>query len=234
MFFSSRHFWSINVSLLNKSKKVKVKKWKWRDIRPSMVTHTQNLGSAINPLKVHTHSSEHTPWTHTGAVGIHLCCGARGAVGGSVPCSRAPQSWYWGWRECCTFTVCDGVNRGSMQIHLQSFIRRHGQKQAGSKHQQTGMAQARQKSNPRTDEREIQDRQKIRKQTIRQHDVTRLRLELELETRTGNCLRKVAITRRAINAKQYSAIRKSKSMAYKVYLIGCSCVCNQCNGWWEM
>ncbi len=21
-----------------------------------------------------------------------------------VPCSRAPQSWYWGWRECCTFT----------------------------------------------------------------------------------------------------------------------------------
>ncbi len=21
-----------------------------------------------------------------------------------VPCSRAPQSWYWGWREHCTFT----------------------------------------------------------------------------------------------------------------------------------
>ncbi len=29
------------------------------------------------------------------------CCGARGAVGGSVPCSR---SWCWRWRECCTFT----------------------------------------------------------------------------------------------------------------------------------
>ncbi len=84
----------------------------------------------------------------------------------------------------------------------------------------------------RQDEREIQDRKKIRKQTIRQHDVTRLRLELE--TRNGNWLRKVAITRRAINAKQYSAIRKRKSMAYKVCLIGCSCVCNQCNGWWEM
>ncbi|GAA6083699.1 uncharacterized [Tachysurus ichikawai] len=27
------------------------------------------------------------------SVGSHLCCGARGAVGGSVPCSRAPQSW---------------------------------------------------------------------------------------------------------------------------------------------
>ncbi len=69
-------------------------KWKWRDIRPSMVTHTRNLCSAFNPSKVHTHR-EHTP----GAVGSHLCCGARGAVGGSVPCSRAPQSWYWGWRE---------------------------------------------------------------------------------------------------------------------------------------
>uniref|UniRef100_A0A672NBY8 Palmitoyltransferase n=1 Tax=Sinocyclocheilus grahami TaxID=75366 RepID=A0A672NBY8_SINGR len=43
---------------------------------------------------------EHTP----GAVGSHLCCGARGAVGGSVPCSRAPQSWYLRWRERCTFT----------------------------------------------------------------------------------------------------------------------------------
>ncbi len=34
-------------------------------------------------------------------MGSHLCCRA---VGGSVPCSRAPQPWYWGWRECCTFT----------------------------------------------------------------------------------------------------------------------------------
>ncbi len=80
-------------------------KWKWRDIRPSMVTHTRNLCSAINPSKVHTHSSEHTHREHTpGAVGSHLCCGARGAVGGSVPCSRAPQSWYWRRREHCTFT----------------------------------------------------------------------------------------------------------------------------------
>ncbi len=37
-----------------------------------------------------THSSEHTP----GAVGSHLCHGARGVVWGSVPCSRATQSWY--------------------------------------------------------------------------------------------------------------------------------------------
>ncbi len=75
--------------------------WKWCDIRPSMVTHTLNFCSAINPHKVCTHTAvnTHTP----GAVGNHLCCGAWGAVGGSVPCSRAPQS-YWGWRERCTFT----------------------------------------------------------------------------------------------------------------------------------
>ncbi len=48
----------------------------------------------------HTHTHrEHTP----AAVGSQ-CFGARGAVGGSVPCSRAPQSWYWRWRERCTFT----------------------------------------------------------------------------------------------------------------------------------
>ncbi len=32
----------------------------WRDILPSMVTHTRNLCSAFNPSKVHTHSSEQT------------------------------------------------------------------------------------------------------------------------------------------------------------------------------
>ncbi len=50
------------------------------------LTHPKCTHTAVN---THTHR-EHTP----GAVGSHLCCGARGAVGGSVPCSRAPQSWY--------------------------------------------------------------------------------------------------------------------------------------------
>ncbi len=55
----------------------------------------------ILPIQVHTHR-EHTP----GAVGSLLCCGARGAVGGSVPCSRVSlQSWYWGWRERWLFTT---------------------------------------------------------------------------------------------------------------------------------
>ncbi len=37
----------------------------WRDIRPSIVTHTLNLCSAFNPSKVHTHSSEHTHTVNT-------------------------------------------------------------------------------------------------------------------------------------------------------------------------
>ncbi len=74
-----------------------------------MVTHTQNWCSAFNPSKcthtqqwvVNTHRHcEHTP----GAVGSH-CSSAQGAIGGSVPCSREPQSWYWRWRECCSFTI---------------------------------------------------------------------------------------------------------------------------------
>ncbi len=41
-------------------------KWrKWIDMWPSMVTHTRNLCSAINPSKVHTHSSEHTHTVNT-------------------------------------------------------------------------------------------------------------------------------------------------------------------------
>ncbi len=40
-------------------------KWKWRDIRPSMVTHTRNLCSAFIPSKVHTHSSEYTHTVNT-------------------------------------------------------------------------------------------------------------------------------------------------------------------------
>ncbi len=55
-------------------------------------THTVNTHTQwTHTHTVNTHSSEHTQqWTHT-AVGSHLCCGARGAVGGSMPCSRAPR-----------------------------------------------------------------------------------------------------------------------------------------------
>ncbi len=36
----------------------------------------------------------HPKWTHTRSSG-QPCYSARGAVGGSVSCSRTPQSWYW-------------------------------------------------------------------------------------------------------------------------------------------
>ncbi len=54
-------------------------KWRQSDIRPLMVTHTQNSCSAFT----------HPKCTHTapGAVGSHVCYCALGAVGGPVPCS---------------------------------------------------------------------------------------------------------------------------------------------------
>ncbi len=71
------------------------------------VTHTLNFCSAFNSSK-HTHTAvnTHTHRKHIpGEVGSHLCGGARGEVGGSVPCSKvSPQSWYWRWREHWTFT----------------------------------------------------------------------------------------------------------------------------------
>ncbi len=76
---------------------------KWRVAK--YATNTRNLCSAFNPSKCTHTVNTHTPWTHTRSSGQPYCCGARGAVGGSVPCSRvSPQSWYWGWRESWTFT----------------------------------------------------------------------------------------------------------------------------------
>ncbi len=44
---------------------------------------------------------------HT-AVNTHTHTEQRGAVGGSMSCSRAPQSWYWRWSERFTFTPPTG------------------------------------------------------------------------------------------------------------------------------
>ncbi len=57
--FEVRKMWMYWASIFESEK------WMWRDIRPSMVTHTRNLCSAINPSKVHTHSSEHTHTMNT-------------------------------------------------------------------------------------------------------------------------------------------------------------------------
>ncbi len=74
------------------------------------------------PIQVHTHTAvnTHTHREHTPrAVGTHLCCGAWGAVGGSVPCSRTP-SWYWRWREHCTFTPPPTIPAGT-RLKLTNF-----------------------------------------------------------------------------------------------------------------
>ncbi len=83
-------------------------KWKWK-------WHTAKYGDPysefvlyILPIQVHTHTQQGTykHREHTPRAGdSHLCCGARGAVEGSVPCSRAPQSWYRGWRESAVHSL---------------------------------------------------------------------------------------------------------------------------------
>ncbi len=82
---------------------LKMKKWKWRG---QVWWHILRICALpLTHPSAHTHTHTHTPWTHIhGAVGSK-CCGVRGAVGGSVSCSRvSPQSWYWRWRECWLFT----------------------------------------------------------------------------------------------------------------------------------
>ncbi len=54
-------------------------------------------------LEISAHTQQWTH-THTQSSGQPFMLPCRGAVGGSVPCSRAPKSWYWGWRKCWTFT----------------------------------------------------------------------------------------------------------------------------------
>ncbi len=81
--------WTIILNI-DMKREVKVK---WHMAK--YATLTRNVCSAFNPSKcthiVNTHPEQ---WAAI----------LRRAVGGSVPCSRAPQSWYRGWRECWTFT----------------------------------------------------------------------------------------------------------------------------------
>ncbi len=72
---------------------------KYGDPYSEFLLCSQPIQSAHTQQWTHTHR-EHTP----GAVGSQ-CCGARGAVGGTVPYSRvSPQSWYWRRREHWLFT----------------------------------------------------------------------------------------------------------------------------------
>ncbi len=70
----------------------KVDSYSESEIQTSMVTHTLNSCSTFTHPSAHIQQWTHTHREHTpGAVGSYLCCGARRAVGGSVPCSRAPR-----------------------------------------------------------------------------------------------------------------------------------------------
>ncbi len=99
--------------------------WQWRDIESSIVTHTRNLCSAINPSKVHTHTAvnTHTPWTHTrkqwaaiyaAAPGeqLRVRCLAQGHLSRGI----APKSWYCfadrllqSVPVCCTAVLLRGL-----------------------------------------------------------------------------------------------------------------------------
>ncbi len=72
----------------------------WLPIHGICALHLTHPKCTHSSEHTHTHIHTHTHHEHTtGAVGSHLCCDARAAVGGSVPCSRAPQSWYWRWKR---------------------------------------------------------------------------------------------------------------------------------------
>ncbi len=100
------------------------------NISESDVTYSQvwwrilRISALHLPIQsAHTHTHTHTQqYTHTpGAVCSHLCGGTRGAVGGSVSCSRAPSSWYWRWTECWTFTPPPTTIPAGPRLELTTF-----------------------------------------------------------------------------------------------------------------
>ncbi len=104
-------------------------KWKWHDVTYSQVwwpilgiralhlTHPKCTHTAVN---THTHTHIHIPWTHTRSSGQLFMLRRPGSSWGFVPCSRAPQSWYWGWRERCTFTPPPTIPAGP-RLELATF-----------------------------------------------------------------------------------------------------------------
>ncbi len=91
----------------------------WENIKkcmhklPLFLTYGQVWWPILGIRALHlTHPSAHTQqWKHTPGPGTHTRSSGQpfmlrrpGSSWGSVPCSRTPQSWYWGWRERWTFT----------------------------------------------------------------------------------------------------------------------------------
>ncbi len=67
---------------------------KWRDIQPSIwwpILWIRALHLPIQSAYTHTAVNTHTPWTHTRSSEQPFMLWRWGAVGGPVPCSRAPR-----------------------------------------------------------------------------------------------------------------------------------------------
>ncbi len=58
------------------------------------LSHTQLYREYITSSEMYSLHLTHPKWTHTRSSG-QPCYSAQGAVGGSVLCSKTPQSWYW-------------------------------------------------------------------------------------------------------------------------------------------
>ncbi len=67
------------------------------------MSHTRLYREYITSSEMYSLHLTHPKWTHTRSSG-QPCYSARGAVGGSVSCSRTPQSLYWRRKEHWLFT----------------------------------------------------------------------------------------------------------------------------------
>ncbi len=76
----------------------------WRRRRFFYLSHTRLYREYITSSEMYSLHLTHPKWTHTRSRG-QPCYSARGAVGGSVPCSRTPQSWYWRRRESAGYSL---------------------------------------------------------------------------------------------------------------------------------
>ncbi len=72
-------------------------------VRLFYLPHARLYREYITSSEMYSLHLTHPKWTHTRSSG-QPCYSARGAVGGSVSCSRTPQSWYWRRRERWLFT----------------------------------------------------------------------------------------------------------------------------------
>ncbi len=65
-----------------------------REKKIIFICHIHLYREYITSSEMYSLHLTHPKWTHTRSSG-QPCYSARGAVGGLVPCSRTPQSWYW-------------------------------------------------------------------------------------------------------------------------------------------